>query len=184
MTPAIGLPIARRNNWNAPREPRLGVMLHYDASTSDRGAVQWLMHDPRCKVSYNYLVLDNGEVVTVAPVTARAWHAGICRSSDPGRLPYRDANSAFWGVSIAAGSGDVATLAAKVAVARVCTELMLSMGWDLSSTFRIVGHDTEAWPRGRKIDPEGPDPLRPVLSVTEIRRMVATGALAPDVLNG
>ena len=34
------------------REERIGIMLHYDGSGSDRGAVQWFA-DERCKVSYN-----------------------------------------------------------------------------------------------------------------------------------
>lgn len=155
----------------------MGCMLHYDASTSDRGAVQWLLHDPRAKVSYNFLILDNGQRVTIAPVTARAWHAGICKSSDA-RLPYADANSAFWGISIAATVGDVATPAAKHAVAELCRTLFKRQGWNQATEiYRIVGHASEAWPRGRKIDPEGPNPARPILSVAEIRGMVANEAV-------
>lgn len=158
-------------NWGSLREPRMGVMLHYDASASDRGAVEWLLHDPRCKVSYNYLVLDNGSVVTIAPPDARAWHAGICRSSDP-RLPYKDANSAFWGISLAATVGDVATEAAREAVADLCAVLFVNQSWPVTEYWRIVGHSSECWPRGRKIDPQGPDPAKPVLAVADIQRMV------------
>src|SRR5690349_17106410 len=88
-------------------EKRLGVMLHFDGSKNDRGSVAW-MWDPEFKLSYNLLVLDNGKVERIAPDTARAYHAGECQSSDP-RLPYRDANSAFYGVAIAATDGDTAT---------------------------------------------------------------------------
>jgi N-acetyl-anhydromuramyl-L-alanine amidase AmpD len=165
------------SNWNDRlREPRVGICLHYDASTSDAGAVQWLTKDPRCHVSYNFLILDNGQRVTIAPVDARAWHAGICRSSDH-RFPYRDANSALWGISLAATAGETATLAAKQAMADLCRVLFKRQGWQLADVWRIVGHSTEAWPRGRKIDPEGPDPTRPVLSVAEIRGMVASGSV-------
>lgn len=149
-------------------------MLHYDASSSDRGAVQWLTQDPRCRVSYNFLVLDDGKVVGVAPPDARAWHAGVCKPSDP-RLIYADANSAFYGVSIAATAGERATPLAKESVADLCRALFARHGWDYSAVWRIVGHASEAWPRGRKVDPEGPDPLHPVMSVAEIRGMVAAG---------
>jgi N-acetyl-anhydromuramyl-L-alanine amidase AmpD len=161
-------------NWNGMREPRLGCLLHYDASTSDAGAVQWLLHDSRAKVSYNWLVLDSGEIVNIAPADVRAWHAGICRTSDP-RLPYKDANSAFYGIAIAATAGDIATEAQKQSVADLCTQCFKRHGWDFKQLWRIVGHDTEAWPRGRKVDPVGPDPRRPVMSVLEIRGLVGSG---------
>ncbi len=164
-------------NYHATlREQRLGVMLHYDASTSDRGAVTWLTKDPACRVSYNLLVLDSGEVVEVAPVTARAWHAGICRSSDPSRLPYRDANSAFLGIAVAAGAGDQVTPAQLAAVVRLVRDAFDRSGWLRSETWRIVGHETEAWPRGRKHDPTGPTPARPVLSVAAVRQAVSDAA--------
>lgn len=73
-------------------------MLHFDGSVSDTGAWKWFT-DPRCNVSYNYLVLDNGDIVSIAPKDARAWHAGKCRPSGP--LNYSDANSAFYGVAAA-----------------------------------------------------------------------------------
>ena len=160
-------------NWNDDlREPRIGVLLHYDASVSDASAVQWLTRDPRCKVSYTWLILDDGSIITVAPPDARAWHAGICRASDP-RLPYRDANSAFYGLSLAATAGDRATPAALTAIADLTRALFGRHGWDTrTELWRIVGHSTEAWPRGRKVDPVGPDPARPVLRVEEIRQRV------------
>lgn len=157
------------SNWNERREPRIGVMLHYDASTSDRGAVEWLTKDPRCNVSYNWLVLDDGRVVSVAPATARAWHAGVCKPSSP-KLAYRDANSAFYGIAIAAGAADHATpeqLAAVVKIARTCFE---KERWPLTETWRVVGHASEAWPRGRKVDPEGSRRGDPVLSTEAVRR--------------
>ena len=92
------------------REDRQGICLHYDGSGSDRGSVQWFA-DERCKVSYNLLVLDDGSYVRIAPDTARAWHAGRCRPSDPSRLHYGDANSAFYGIAIASsGKHDVTPL--------------------------------------------------------------------------
>lgn len=161
-------------NWNNLKEPRLGVMLHYDASASDRGAVMWLLHDPRCHVSYTWLILDDGTIVTIAPPDARAWHAGICRSSDPERLPYRDANSAFYGLSLAATAGETATPEAKKAVVDLTRALFGRHGWDTQEeTWRVVGHRTEAWPRGRKADPEGSIPGKPVLSVAEVRALLA-----------
>lgn len=168
-------------NYNPTcREPRLGVMLHYDASASDAGAVEWLLHDPRCKVSYNYLILDNANIVEIAPMTARAWHAGVCKSSDS-RLPYKDANSAFYGVAIAATDGDVATEVQVRSVVAICRTFFKSHGWHYATdVWRIVGHETEAWPRGRKHDPTGSNPKHPVLSVLAVRGMMATGAIDID----
>lgn len=159
-----------RKNWNTPREKRVGILLHYDASRSDKGAVAWLTADPRCAVSYHVLVTDDGTIYQIAPFQSRAWHAGSCVSSDPKRLPYRDANSAFYGVSIAATDGEVATKAQFDGVVAVCDLLAAREGWDLAKEpWRIVGHSSEAWPRGRKTDPEGSNPAKPVLSVAAVR---------------
>lgn len=162
-----------RKNWGPLREHRIGCMLHYDASASDAGAVTWLTKDPRCKVSYNWLVLDDGKLVEVAPADARAWHAGICKPSGS-PLAYQDANSAFYGIAIAATSGETATEAQETTVTRLVRSLFRKHTWDLAADqWRLVGHDAEAWPRGRKIDPTGPDPKHPVLSVARIRAWVA-----------
>jgi N-acetyl-anhydromuramyl-L-alanine amidase AmpD len=161
--------MAENRNWGALREPRLGVMLHYTGPGSDDGLVAWLQRGADCRVSYNWLVQDDGEEVPVAPAAARAWHAGVCRPSDP-RLVYQDANSAFYGIALTAAPPEVASQFAFRAVLRVCRELFYQHRWSLRESWRIVGHDTEAWPRGRKIDPTGPNPKHPILDVLAIRR--------------
>jgi N-acetyl-anhydromuramyl-L-alanine amidase AmpD len=153
------------------REPRIGIMVHYDASASDAGALAWL-RSPECKVSYTWIILDDGSQITIAPPDARAWHAGVCRPSNP-RLPYRDANSAFYGIAIAATAGDRATPRQAQAVANLCVALFQRHQWSRATDlYRIVGHNTECWPRGRKTDPEGPNRNDPVLSVEDIRDLV------------
>ncbi len=154
-------------NWGKLREPRLGVMLHYDASASDPGAVAWLTRDPRCRVSYNWLVLDNGAAVEVAPAGMRAWHAGVCRPSRAD-LPYRDANSAFYGIAVAAKAGDTVTPAQLARLLELCRQCFARHRW--VEPWRLVGHHEECWPRGRKVDPLGPDPRRPVLDLPALRR--------------
>ena len=145
------------------REPRQGIMLHYDDSASDAGALAWLRSDPRCHVSYNWLVLDDGQVEEIAPLTARPWHAGVCRPSSR-RLVYRDANSAFYGIAAATRAGIPVTTAQLGGIVRLCLLLWKRHLWGPEDGHRLVGHASEAWPRGRKIDPVGPDPAHPVLS--------------------
>lgn len=152
------------------REPRLGIMLHYDGSLTDQGALDWFRH-PDCRVSYTYLVWDNGNIHPIAPLDARAWHAGVCRPSVPA-LGYRDANSAFYGVAVAAQSGDQVTEAQLDSLVALCQALYKREGWSREDRWRITGHADEAWPRGRKLDPVGPDPSRPVLSVPEVRGLL------------
>ena len=153
------------------REARQGVMLHYDGSGSDHGSVEWFA-DERCKVSYNLLVLDNGSYVRIAPDTARAWHAGRCKPSDPIKLNYTDANSAFYGIAIASSGKQDVTPLQMMTVALLCRIYFKAHQWDLSDTFRIVSHSSEAWERGRKTDPEGTDPTNPILSVDDIRQLL------------
>lgn len=156
-------------NWGDLKESRHGIMLHYDASGSDDGAVEWLLFDRRCKVSYNWLILDDGTVRDICPPDKRAWHAGVCKPSDP-RLAYKDANSAFYGIAVAAKPGDVATEKQFNAVVSLVYALVLRHTWK-GELWRIVPHRTEAWPRGRKDDPDGKSGV--VLSVDTVRAAIA-----------
>jgi len=156
--------------WGDLREPRIGVMVHYDASSSDAGAVGWFS-DPLCRVSYQVLVLDDGSWVQIAPDNKRAWHAGACRSSDP-RLAYRDANSAFFGIAVATNEKVDVTPLQTLTAAFLARRYFEREGWPVTDTWRVVGHRTEAWPRGRKSDPEGGDLKNPILAVEDIRQLL------------
>lgn len=168
------------------KEPRQGVMIHYDASASDRSGLVWLA-GAEIRVSYNWVVTDAGNIIAIAPEDARAWHAGYCRSCDP-RLKYRDANSAFYGVSILATAGDRASVEAKRSIVGLVRTYFLRHGWTADEGWRLVSHRQHAvyepghelaGQYGRKNDPEGPDLSRPVLSVNELRGMlVMAGGLA------
>lgn len=136
--------------WNRLIEPRGGVLVHYDASFNDESAWRWLRNDPRCNVSYNWLVLDDGTIVDIAPRNARAWHAGKCRPSDS-RLVYRDANSYFYGVAFAAKPRDTVTPAALLSITGLVQALVKDHDWR-ADPWRISSHHLEAWPRGRKGD--------------------------------
>lgn len=152
------------------REPRMGVMVHYDGSSSDTGGLAWF-NDPACEVSYQVGVTDEGRWAQIAPDSARAWHAGVCRSSDP-RLPYTDANSAFYGIAALTNDRYQVTVAQMLTMAFKIRGWFSAHGWDPEETWRIVGHDTEAWPRGRKIDPTGPDKRNPILALEDLRFLV------------
>ena len=140
------------------REPRIGIMLHLDASASDEGSLAWFS-DPRCRCAYHYLVLDDGRIVRIVSTAFRAWHAGKCKPADG--FNYMDANSAFYGVAAAARAGDTITNPQMEGIAKVCEAIAKAQNWNLRYT--LTGHSTQAWPRGRKIDPEC-DPDNPVLS--------------------
>jgi len=156
--------------WGAPREKRVGVMLHFDASSSDPGAVAWFA-DPLCKVSYQLLVLDDGSFVRIAPDVSRAYHAGVCRPSDP-RLGYTDANSAFFGIAAATNEKADVTPLQMLTVAWLTRRYFQTEGWPVTEAWRVVGHRSEAWPRGRKSDPEGLDLKNPILAVEDIRQLL------------
>lgn len=140
----------REGPWNRLREPRVGVMLHYDGSLSDRGALEWLLYDPRCRVSYNFLILDDGTVVTIAPFNARAWHAGVCAPSATSP-PYTDANSAFYGIAFAATSRNSLTPAQRDAATDLIIRIFRHHGWT-DVTRHLTDHHAEAMPRKRKTD--------------------------------
>jgi len=152
------------------REERIGVMLHFDASTTDKGAMSWFAH-PDCRMSYNFLALDDGSFCMIAPQRSRAWHAGRCRPSSD-LLPYKDANSAFAGIAVATNQHHSTHYIQALTVAWLVWWEYQTWNWPINETWRIVGHESEAWPRGRKIDPTGTDRKRPILSVEGIRNLV------------
>ena len=147
-----------------PYEPRIGIMLHVDASRSDTGSLEWFGNN-RCRCVYHWIVMDDGRVVGLVPPHRRSWHAGKCRPS--GRTQsYRDANSAFYGLAAAATIGDSITTPQLKSLVRVVSDIMAHESWtDLNR--RLTGHSIEAWPRGRKTDPEC-DPKNPVLTLDMI----------------
>ena len=132
--------------YNRLREPRRGIALHFSAGRSDAQDIGWFKN-PACRVSYNALFLDGGDWVLIAPWDRRAWHMGFCRGQYRDRYPdvgYRDANSAFYGLSASARQGDVATPEQLDSMAEVAVNLFLQHGWPLTDTWRITTHSAEA----------------------------------------
>lgn len=156
--------------YNTLREDRVGVMLHYDGSRTDEGAASWFEH-PDCRVSYHWLVLDDGGYVSIAPPERRAWHAGVCRPSDV-RLKYADANSAFYGIAAATDGGHDVTPLQLLTIAWLTRRCFDREGWSTTEAWRIVGHSSEAWPRGRKVDPEGTSASNPIFSPADVRQLL------------
>lgn len=140
-------------------------MPHFDDSSNDRSAVEWFT-DPRCNVSYNRLYLDNGDVVQITPTMEHAaWHAGVCRT--------KNANRAYYGLAAATDTKTAVTPAQFEAMAHDCAALFQLNHWPAADVDRrIIGHEDEALPKGRKIDPTGLHADRPILSTVALRRRV------------
>lgn len=162
--------------WHEPRRdiPRIGVMHHYDGSTTDAGGLGWLQ-GLDVKASYNLVVMDNGDWGIIAPLDKAAWHAGNSRSSDPVRLPYPDrcANWAFYGICILTNHKVDVTPRQMLTAAWLTARLFVRHGWSRTEDlYRITTHRAEAWERGRKKDPEGDDLQNPIMSGQDIRDLV------------
>ncbi len=142
---------------------RVGIMFHYDNSSSDKGAVGWF-GDKNCTVSYRALFLDDGSVKEDAPEDVRSYHAGNCRPPVGGRA-YSDANKAWIGLAAALKTGEKATEAQLDSMALYAAEIFRrhphwkivgAAKWTPTAVrSRITGHDREAWVRNRRIDPSG-----------------------------
>lgn len=149
---------------------RQGVMLHYDASTSDLASVNWFKHRD-CRVSYNWLVLDSGAYVEIAGWDNAAWHAGVCRPSRA-NFTYASANRAFYGIAAATDSRVDVTPLQLLTIAWLTKRVYERENWPATDLWRITTHSAEAWPRGRKTDPEGIDPKNPIYSASDIRSLL------------
>lgn len=161
-----------RGPWhNNIREPRVGVMVHYDGSTTDEGGLAWFS-DPRCMGGYQILVFDNGDYARIAPDTARAWHAGVCRPSN-NLLDYQDANSAFYSIAAATNDKVDVTPVQLLTIAWWVRRWFRAEAWPTpAGLWRLTGHEQEAEPRGRKSDPSGGDKANPIFSVEQVRQLV------------
>jgi N-acetyl-anhydromuramyl-L-alanine amidase AmpD len=192
-------------NYNAPvpYSSRVGIMLHFDASRTDQGAINWF-DDSEFLLSYNRAYTDNGRRIRLTPaIENRAYHAGKCRSDS---RVHDAANSAFYGLAITAGDGQVATteqftaICVDAAVIARYHQLRGDPGWELANIdYWITGHEDWAifnskdnpsspklWGKlGRKHDPTGENPkkgLPPVLDKAAVRTTVA--AYLEDAPNG
>lgn len=162
--------------YDTLRVERQGVCLHYDGSSSDEGGLGWLQGLP-VRASYNLVVLDDGAWGIIAPIHLPAWHAGKSRSSDPARLPYPDnmANHAFYGVCVLTNDKVDVTPKQTTTAAWLTARLFARHGWSRTDDlYRVTTHRAEAWPRGRKMDPEGGDLLNPILSADDVRQLLPT----------
>lgn len=156
---------------------RGGVLVHYDDSSSDNGAVEWFL-DPTCEVAYNRLYLDNGTVVQITPTMEHAaWHAGVCLT--------KNANHFFYGLACATNGTTLATREQFASLCHDVAALFILNGWHAADVAtRIRGHDAEAtWDKtnapnerkkwgklGRKVDPTGVRPDgQPIVSLALVR---------------
>ena len=96
----------------------------------------------------------------------------MCRPSDVQRLPYKDGNSALYGVAAATNDRVDVTPLQLLTVAYLIRMLFHKHSWPIDETWRIVTHRSEAYPRGRKSDPEGGDLKNPIYSKADIVQLL------------
>lgn len=168
---------------------RVGVMWHFDASKTDKGALNWFS-DPSFLLSYNRAYTDSGNRIGLTPrIENRAYHAGTTRED----ARVHGGNTAFYGLCVTAGDGDVATplqyaaIVVDTAVIARYHQLRGDKGWETDNIdYWLTGHEEwaiygpkdtprkELWGKlGRKHDPTGSDLSKPVLSLAEGRLTVA-----------
>lgn len=168
-------------NFNADlREPRIGCALHYPECDFNT-AVSWCC-TPKGPtndnpVSYHVIIAGDGAAVQLVPWDARAWHMGVCKPSRESRS-YEDANSAFYGIALAGGPAfGPPTSAQEQTLNSILWDRFQEHGWPVQEWWRIVGHDSEAAPPGRKHDPTGDShgygPAHPWLSLDGVRAALA-----------
>lgn len=195
--------LARKNYGDiVPYERRVGIMGHFDGSRTDQGAQSWF-DSPEFLLSYNRAYTDAGRRIRLTPaIEYKAMHAGKCRSDS---RVHDNANTAFYGLCVTAGDGQVATVqqftsfAVDAAVIARFHQLRGDPGWEIENIrYWLTGHEDWAihspastknqalWGKlGRKHDPTGDNPskgLPPVLDKVAMRQTVA--AYLNDAPNG
>ena len=118
------------------------IVLHCDASPSERATLSWLAN-PASKVSYHALIHRDGWVTRIVPDERRAWHAGKSRWQD-----IADVNGASLGLAFAnRHDGKEPLTSAQVDIAQAVVQYWRQR-YDIDA---IVGHRDVA-PQ-RKTDP-------------------------------
>jgi N-acetyl-anhydromuramyl-L-alanine amidase AmpD len=168
-------PEGRAVNANELREPRIGCMVHFTRGHFATDAAY--CRDPASKVSYNLLIGPDGDTDLIVPWDLRAWHAGVCRPSPTSRH-YGDANSAFYGIALAGGPEiGPPTSAQEQTLNEVLFDRFREHQWSVAEWWRIQGHESEAYPPGRKDDPSGSPPsyglAHPWLSLDGVRKALS-----------
>lgn len=185
----VQIDLAAKNYGDiVPYSKRVGVMWHFDASQSDKGALNWF-DDPAFLLSYNRAYTDNGRRIGLTPkIERKAFHAGTCRED----ARVKGGNTAFYALCVTAGDGQVATdlqfaaIIVDTAVIARYHQQRGDPGWETSNIdYWLTGHEKWAiygpkdtkrqdlWGKlGRKHDPTGSAPARPVLSLAGGRKVV------------
>jgi hypothetical protein len=174
-----------------PLASRVGIMFHYDDSSSDAGGLSWF-RSPSFKLSYNRAYQDDGRRIRITrSIHDKADHAGICRvrpglavHTIPGTtFRYGGANAGYFGLCATADGNDVITMEQYNVMIEDAAVIVRAAGWAEQLDTRIIGHDQEAvfnprdnpghpklWGKlGRKVDPTGVDPTHPVIDLERIR---------------
>jgi hypothetical protein len=180
-----------------PLSARRGVMVHFDDSSSDRGALSWF-RDPAFRLSYNRAYRDDGTRIRITPsIHHAAYHAGVCliergvptQALNGTNFRYGGANTGYIGFAVTAAAHDRVTEPQLESLAIDIAVVFRAAGWSPEDVdYRIVGHDSRAifnprdnptepslWGQlGRKIDPTGFDPDNPVVDLGQLREGVRT----------
>lgn len=130
---------------SARNSPIRVIILHADASASERSTLAWFM-DPTSKVSYHVLIGRNGTVYRIVEESRKAWHAGKAKWDG-----HDDVNGCSLGLSFAnKHDGDEALTPIQIAVARD-----IVAGWrkKYPGIREVTTHAAVATPAGRKTDP-------------------------------
>lgn len=121
------------------------IVLHADASASERSTLAWLQ-DPASKVSYHVLIGRQGTVYRIVDESRKAWHAGKAKWNG-----HEDVNGCSLGLSFAnKHDGDEALTPLQIAAAR---EVVSEWRKKYPGIREVTTHAAVAMPAGRKTDP-------------------------------
>ena len=130
---------------NSPRNGTevQAVVIHYDASLSDFGAVSW-MRNPQSRVSAHFHIGRDGNITQLVDLGRAAWHAGVAT------LPLPD------GTSLPTGANEH-SIGVEIANAGMLQRDEQGMIWyrDGDSAIRVTGeivHAAMIWPSGMRIE--------------------------------
>ena len=163
-------------NKSARRKPITAVVIHYTASNSIDGTIDWFSRK-ESRVSAHYVVGRDGRVVQMVRDEDVAWHAGhsAMRPNLPDGDPAQEPNVNSFSIGIElVGTADSGFTDRQLASLYALVEVLIAR-YRIAPE-RVVGHCHIA--PGRKIDPDGFDqqfPWAKARGVAQVAYNAVTG---------
>lgn len=134
--------------WRTTIKPEV-VLVHATVSGGIEGTIAWFQN-PKSKVSSDFVIGKDGEIVRMVPATHYSWHSGVCLWQGK---PFRNYNAKAYGIELVNwNDGKDPYPAAQLEALAYVVHLIQT---ERPAVKYVRRHADVGFPVGRKSDPSG-----------------------------